>query len=144
MPNFMTNEEYQQYLDQQVSQQRCASVDYTDLTEKKENSHTLGQAFYTDLEHSLNLKTSMGKAALKLALSNIQLLDRKQQDYGSGNINRHGAKGVLVRIDDKSARLSNLIAKPDIAPNNEPLLDSWKDISNYAIIGQLLATNEWK
>lgn len=95
------------------------------------------------LKEALGIKTDMGTAAFYRALENVQLLDSKQQDYGSGNINRHGIKGVLVRIDDKSARLTNL-ANKQAPPNHESAIDSWKDICNYAIIGQLNATGEWK
>lgn len=72
----------------------------------------------------------------------LSLLDKKQLDYGPQNISRHGQLGVLVRIDDKTARIKNLLTKPT-APVNESLLDSWDDIANYGMIGSLVARGEW-
>jgi hypothetical protein len=57
----------------------------------------------------LGIRTEMGKKALALALRNVQVLDSKQLDYGSANIADFGEYGVLVRANDKVARLKNLL-----------------------------------
>lgn len=72
----------------------------------------------------------------------LALLDKKQRDYGPSNIARHGQVGVVVRLDDKLARISNLLNKQS-SPANEPILDSWDDIANYGIIGSMVARGEW-
>jgi hypothetical protein len=112
--------------------------------------------FYNNLADQLGLKTEIGRKALVIALDNIQTLDRKQQDYGSQNIARHGELGVLVRCDDKTARLQNLLknrktmvladnpAECQMAPRNESILDSWLDLANYGIIGAMCHLGEWK
>ena len=69
------------------------------------------------------------------------LLDSKQQDYGSRNISDFGELGVLVRINDKVQRLRNLLSKK--ITKHEPLLDTWQDISNYGLIGQMLNEGIW-
>lgn len=97
---------------------------------------------YNLLAERLGLKTDIGRKALSLAIENIKTLDRKQQDYGSQNIARHGQYGVIVRCDDKTARLANLLNK-DIA-QNESVLDSWLDLANYGIIGALVSLGEWE
>jgi len=53
---------------------------------------------------------------IKQTMYNIQLFDKKQRDYGSGNIARFGEQGVLVRSSDKFERLVTLSkqAKPTI------------------------------
>jgi hypothetical protein len=120
--------------------------------------------YIPNLAAELGIQTDIGQKALKLALENVQLLDRKQQDYGSQNISRHGEFGVLVRCDDKTARIANLLKKsqhkfdfssvfPDdreLAPSpyhqavNESRLDSWLDLANYGLIGALVMKGEWQ
>jgi len=97
---------------------------------------------YNLLAERLGLKTDIGRKALTLAVENIQTLDRKQQDYGSQNITRHGEFGVLVRCDDKTARLANLLKQGK--PQNESQLDSWLDLANYGIIGAMCHKGDWK
>ena len=109
-----------------------------------------------DLEQfaeALGLKTQMGREALRLALANVQLLDRKQQDYGSGNIAEFGEIGVLVRASDKVKRLQNLwkrglvgagLAGGSQQPQNESVADSWQDLANYGLIGQMVHHGLWR
>jgi hypothetical protein len=48
-------------------------------------------------------------------------------------------------MNDKMNRLKNLVLKGNRNPLiNEPTLDSWKDMTNYAIIAQLVITGKWK
>lgn len=89
------------------------------------------------------ITTDMGKAALTQAIQNIQLLDRKQKDYGPGNISAFGEAGVLVRVNDKMERLKNL-GKGNKKPNNESIADNWSDLANYGIIGQLCHAGLWQ
>lgn len=64
-----------------------------------------------------------------------EVLVSKQGDYGHSNITDFGEYGVLIRANDKLARLKHLILPNGVtAPNNEPINDSWKDLANYAII----------
>jgi len=113
--------------------------------------------YIPNLAAELGIKTLIGQKALKLALENVQLLDRKQQDYGSQNIARHGEFGVLVRCDDKTARIANLLkqqpkleltddpldGQPVDTAQNESRLDSWLDMANYGLIGALVLKGEW-
>ncbi len=113
--------------------------------------------YIPNLAAELGIKTLIGQKALKLALENVQMLDRKQQDYGCQNIARHGEYGVLVRCDDKTARIANLLkqqptleltddpmeGKPVDTAKNESRLDSWLDMANYGLIGALVLKGEW-
>ena len=90
----------------------------------------------------LDLKTEIGKRALRRAFENIKLLDRKQQDYGSKNISLSGEIGVQVRLQDKVCRLKNLLDNSS-APQNESIYDTYQDIANYGIIGDMLKRGEW-
>jgi hypothetical protein len=69
-------------------------------------------------------------------------MDRKQMDYGSGNISAFGEFGVLVRMNDKIERLKHLNKMPN--PKNESIEDSYMDLSNYAIIAMMIRRNIWK
>lgn len=64
------------------------------------------------------------------------LLIRKQKDYGHKNISEFGEYGILVRSNDKLARLKNLMGKTEEVgvPQNEPIVDSWTDLAGYAIL----------
>lgn len=65
------------------------------------------------------------------------LLASKQHDYGHGNIQSFGLKGVLVRISDKIERLNNLKSKKSKA-KNESVLDTLRDIVGYCVIALML------
>ena len=107
----------------------------------------------TILSQALGLKTNMAKKALKVKIENIILFDKKQSDYGSKNIAAWDKKdlnilGVGFRLNDKLQRLMNLTwkrveAKESSEVENEPMLDTAKDIENYGTILELLETDEW-
>lgn len=88
------------------------------------------------------IETEMGRKAMKIAIANIEVLDRKQKDYGSNNINQFGEFGVLVRMTDKMERLKNLWRMEK--PKNESVEDTYLDLSNYAIIALLVRRGVWK
>lgn len=66
------------------------------------------------------------------------LIIAKQHDYGHGNILAFGEKGVLVRANDKVARLKHLLWDRPGEPANESIRDSWRDLAGYAIIALML------
>lgn len=67
----------------------------------------------------------------------IQLLIRKQRDYGHGNILGFGLFGVAVRMSDKLERLKNLMRRR-ITPSNESIEDTVMDIVGYSVIASML------
>lgn len=66
----------------------------------------------------------------------LEVLVRKQRDYGHHNIARFGRLGLLVRVHDKIARLENLLAS-GAEPNNESILDNVIDVVGYSTIGAM-------
>jgi len=48
-----------------------------------------------------------------------------------------GEFGVLVRTNDKIARLKNLLRNQK-APSNESIDDTWKDTAGYAVVAMML------
>lgn len=95
------------------------------------------------LENNLGIKSDMGKAALKYYLEAIMLFEKKQLDYGPGNISDFGEFGVLVRLNDKINRLKNLF-DTKVDAKNESIADTWRDITNYGLIGLMCHLNVWK
>lgn len=95
------------------------------------------------LVEDLGLKTEAAKEFLKIALENTLLMDGKQSDYGSKNISSFGTFGVVVRMNDKFERIKNLFNKKKRRAVNESIHDSFRDISNYAIIALMLEKGLW-
>jgi hypothetical protein len=95
------------------------------------------------MESMLDIKSDMGKEALKHYVEAILLFEKKQLDYGPNNISDFGEFGVLVRLNDKVNRLKNLF-DTKVEAKNESIADTWKDITNYGLIGLMCHLNLWK
>lgn len=98
----------------------------------------------TDIADALGLETHQARTALAHALTNLQVFDRKQKDYGPYNIasNPCPELGVAIRCNDKVQRLMNLLYD-NKEPNVESKNDSWLDLANYAYIGLMTSNGEW-
>ena len=94
------------------------------------------------LQTELGLATTQGKRALALAIECVRLLDTKQQDYGSKNITYSGELGVAVRLQDKVCRLRHMLESGN-TPKHEAMVDTYQDIANYGLIGQMLLDGSW-
>jgi hypothetical protein len=97
----------------------------------------------TDVAAKLGIITPAGIEFLRNVMANALLMDRKQRDYGSRNISRFGASGCIVRMSDKFERMINLYNNRRRKAQNESIIDSWRDFSNYGIIGQMCEMNKW-
>jgi hypothetical protein len=85
-----------------------------------------------------------------------ELFAEKMMDYGLSNIslgtNLEEAEdinlsltGIWLRCNDKINRLKNMLKrKGHNYVQNEPMIDSFIDISNYGIIAQLVMKGKWK
>lgn len=67
----------------------------------------------------------------------LDILCRKQHDYGHGNINSFGIVGVAVRTSDKIARYANLVGR-NAKVSDESLFDTLMDMVGYAVISRML------
>lgn len=67
------------------------------------------------------------------------MMDERHQKYGAGNIARHGIDGILVRIDDKIARIAN--SKNDFS--DESHRDAWRDVVGYGLIALMWLDGRW-
>jgi hypothetical protein len=84
----------------------------------------------------------------------FELFCSKHADYGMSNISqgtsletaderKFALSGLFFRLNDKVNRWKNLLMNNRVA-NNEALIDTYKDITNYAIITQLVERGLWK
>ena len=93
---------------------------------------------------------------LKIQEQQYQLFAEKMLSYGIDNIAmgtnleteediKLSLTSIWIRVNDKMNRLKNLVLKGNKNPlQNESTLDSWKDMTNYAIIAQLVSLGKWK
>lgn len=114
---------------------------------------TQNKIYYFISSYSLYLisldKDSINEKQMINTLTEVhQLLIKKQKDYGPNNILEFGHIGIIIRMFDKIARLTNLISKygklsksanKNSVPN-ETLIDTLMDIIGYAVIGLMIAT----
>ena len=93
-------------------------------------------------------------AFVKIQDTEFSLFASKQSDYGPGNIGMNGNLSLSllalgVRMNDKVQRILHILnIQRDSRKNvwetkNEPLEDSFKDISVYGIIGQIVMDDKW-
>jgi hypothetical protein len=80
--------------------------------------------------------TTFNQEVHKAAKEVADLVIRKQKDYGPKNI-MNSVVGpelsIAVRLNDKLARLANLVQK-GATPKNETLLDTADDIIGYGLV----------
>jgi len=83
-----------------------------------------------------------------------ELFASKHLDYGIQNISqgtnletpeekKFSLTAILIRMNDKMSRWKNIFIKNKVA-KNETLLDTYRDLANYAIIAQLVEQDKWK
>lgn len=93
--------------------------------------------------HAIRILRSTGTTFTAQEMLNI--LAMKQQDYGPNNIAEFGIVGLLIRVNDKIARLEHITQKTDSfnaaininAVAAETLLDTIIDIIGYSAIATM-------
>ena len=89
----------------------------------------------------------------RLQREQYELFCRKQHDYGPGNISvgtqlqtdaeiKLALTGLWFRMNDKIQRIKNLLMTNQKV-NNEPLEDSFLDVSNYGIMATIVKNGKW-
>jgi len=84
----------------------------------------------------------------------FELFAKKHLDYGMGNVSagtqlvneeetEFAMTGLWYRLSDKINRWKNMILTGRKA-QNETLIDTFQDITNYGIICQMVFKNKWK
>jgi len=98
----------------------------------------------------------LAKEFSRIQEEQYELFAGKMLDYGLGNIAlgstltdkediQLSLTGIWLRCNDKINRLKNMLKREGRSyVNDEPMIDSFIDISNYGIIAQLVMGGKWK
>ena len=89
----------------------------------------------------------------RLQKQQYEVFCEKQMDYGPSNISvgtnlenddeiKLSLTGLWFRMNDKIQRMKNLLMNNQKA-NNEPLEDSFLDVSNYGIMSTIVNNKKW-
>lgn len=70
------------------------------------------------------------------------LSNRKNAIYGVNNLKLFNGLSILVRINDKIARLNNLCHQTILKSDTETIEDTIKDLINYSIYYLMLKRNK--
>ena len=92
----------------------------------------------------LDCKEEQTRTIIHKFLEDIKLFDKKQHDYGPQNIAKFGATGVLVRSSDKIERLINLHNRGEAPEVDEPVTETWQDLTVYGAIARVCIDSNWK
>ena len=91
----------------------------------------------------------------KIQRDQYELFCRKQYDYGPQNIAvgtilktdddiKLSLLGIWFRINDKVERIKTLLMRDGKnSVQDEPVTDSFSDISNYGVMAQVVARGKW-
>ena len=125
------------------------------LSERTEEKH-LEDLNNTSIEAVELTYPDLSKEFIKIQKEQYELFAGKMMDYGLGNIALGSTlvededihlslTGIWLRCNDKINRLKNMLKRKGKSyVNDEPMIDSFIDISNYGIIAQLVMRGKWK
>lgn len=121
------------------------------------NHHWSSEWEFTDPEivNSIELEyPEMMREYRRIMWEQYETFCKKQSNYGPGNISlgtdlskpddkRMSLIGLWFRMNDKIQRLKNLIVLGKSDTVGESEIDTFQDLSVYAIIAQLVANGRW-
>ena len=124
------------------------------FAEEKEKPPKVRQEKWKVIEQMYKEYPETMEAFEEIQDTEFSLFASKQSDYGPGNIGMNGNLSLSllalgVRMNDKVQRILHILNKQRDSrknvweTNNEPLEDSFKDISVYGIIGQIVMDDKW-
>ena len=114
-----------------------------------------GKAKVDVIEYMEEKYPKMTSEFKKIQREQYELFLHKQHDYGPQNIavgtalvndedKRLSLMGIWFRINDKVERIKTLIMRGDDGSlEDEGLVDSYSDISNYGVMAQVVARGKW-
>ena len=91
----------------------------------------------------------------KIQTEQYELFCRKQYDYGPQNIAvgsilktaddiKLSLLGIWFRIQDKTERIKTLLMRDGKnSVQDEPITDSFSDVSNYGVMAQVVSRGKW-
>lgn len=123
------------------------------ITENTGYDYTGTQKAIADFEKTY---PTLAEAFKETQKEQYELFASKMMDYGLSNIALGSSleesedinlslTGIWLRCNDKINRLKNMLKrKGRNYVQDEPMIDSFIDISNYGIIAQLVMKGKWK
>lgn len=83
----------------------------------------------------------------KITSTALELMKLKNADYSTAadplkNFRKRGLLGMVVRLEDKMARLDTFLESGTLAVKEEPVDDLFMDIINYCILMQFWICQE--
>lgn len=102
--------------------------------EGKVEMTTLEQEIIEQIKSKYDDLTEIDLKIYNLTLEIAKLLVKKNRIYGKNNLLRLGIIGILLRLEDKLARIKNIIKKDQHDYlDYEAIEDALKDIAGYSI-----------
>ena len=111
---------------------------------------------YSDvIKHMEETYPEMTSEFKKIQRDQYELFCRKQYDYGPQNIAvgtilktdddiKLSLLGIWFRINDKVERIKTLLMRDGKnSVQDEPVTDSFSDVSNYGVMAQVVARGKW-
>lgn len=90
----------------------------------------------------LELENEISKKFVAEALHAVKTFDSKHTEKGLSKLDKFGAMGVIVRMDEKYESLVDMYDGGEI---DEPkALKAWQDVAVYSLMGRIIQKNEWK
>lgn len=102
--------------------------------------------------HGLSVDGTSGSPQLEAEMATLlaaafKVWKERQKKYGTGNISKRGPAGILVRMDDKLARLDRTLhthrEDKSLDFQDETLLDTCLDVTNYVLMLYLCEAGKW-
>jgi hypothetical protein len=94
-----------------------------------------GQWACDKMNDDLDFGENLGEVLHEIA----ELMKDRHKKYGNSNISKRGIPGILVRLDDKLARIDN----GDMDYADESYRDAWIDVVGYGLIALMWLDGNW-
>lgn len=94
----------------------------------------------------LELENDISSKFISEALHAIKTFDGKHTEKGLAKLDKFGAMGVVIKMDDK---YQILVDQYDPKSDNETMTDEglqklWEDVAVYSLMGRIIEKGDWK
>jgi len=123
----------------------------------KEFMNNQNSTYYPDWVNQFEKEyPTLAEEFKRIQKEQYELFAKKNMSYGLGNIalgtqldteeeKQASTTGIFIRCWDKMNRLKNLVLLKQANPlSDESIEDTWKDLSVYGIIAQIVKNGKWK
>lgn len=93
----------------------------------------------------LELQNETSKKFVEEALYAIKTFDEKHTEKGLSKLDKFGALGVIVKMDEKYELLAEAYdPKSESNLDEEKMLKLWQDVAVYSLMGRIIQKGEWE